>query len=143
MFGWLVKIFTGDVVGKIVEGVSGHFRRKTEAREKRQAIDAKIQLARIQKNARIELADHEIQVLRTEKSGDSWKDEFVTILVSVPIMVSVVGALVQVGDPETGDRLLTAANRIAEIMTGNAIDFAELWLIVVTVALGTKPLRRR
>lgn len=140
--GWLLKLFTGDILGKVIDGISGHFRGKREAREARDAVEAKIRLAQVNRDATLDLAEHELQVLRTREQGGSWKDEYVTILVSVPIIVAMTGALMSVHDPEMGSRLLVAADKITGIMTGESIDFAELWLIVVTVALGTKPFRR-
>ena len=138
----MLNIFSGGVIGKIVEGVSGYFTRKSEERTAVAAIKAKVDLARVNKESRLELAGHELQVLRTQGAGGSWKDEFVTLLVSVPIIVSMAGALITVYDPYLGGRLMEAAHEIALIMTGDSIDFAELWLIVVATALGTKPFRR-
>ena len=91
---------------------------------------------------RVELSGHELQVMRTRAQPSSWKDEYVTLLVSIPIIVSSVGALVEVAFPNEGIALGKAASDIAAIMTGESIDYAELWLIVVSVALGTKPFRR-
>ena len=143
MIGLLGNLFGGGIIGKIVDGVSGYFKDQAKARETLASIDARIKLAKVNRDSKLELADHEIQVLRTKASGDSWKDEFVTLLVSVPIIVSMAGALVEIVNVEIGARLLESAQKITAIMTGNTIDYAELWLIVVATALGTKPLRRR
>ena len=141
--GWLLNIFTGDLLGKVVDGVAGHFRARARARESAAAVEAKVRLAKVNHDAKVELADHEIQVLRTKGQGASWKDEYVTILVSLPVIVAGLGAVLSVFAPEAGGRLVAASETMAGVMTGDAIDYSELWLIVVTVALGTKPFRRR
>ena len=142
MFLTIFKMLTGGLLNNVVDGVSGYLNRKSQERATVAAIDAKVELARVNHDARLELADHEIQVMRTRNSGDSWKDEYVTLLVSTPILVSILGVMISLLHAEMGARLLQAANQIAMIMTGGTIDYAALWLIVVTVALGTKPFRR-
>ena len=67
----------------------------------------------------------------------------VTTLVNATPIPSQDGAVVEIVDTEIGGRLLDSAQKITAIMTGNTIDYAERWLIVVATALGTKPLRRR
>ena len=143
MIGMIFKALTGGLLNNVINGISRYLNKKSEERATVAAIDAKVELARANHEARLELADHEIQVMRTQNSGDSWKDEYVTLLVSAPILVSILGVLTSIPYPDMGARLLFAASQIAEIMTGGTIDYAALWLIVVTVALGTKPFRRR
>ena len=87
------------------------------------------------------MAGHELQLLRTKGAEGTWKDEYVTLLVSVPILVSVLGSIVSIFLPETGIVIMTSAEQIKDIMTGSTIDYSELWLIVVATSLGTKPFR--
>ena len=110
--------------------------------DRRGRDSGKIALAKVNKDAKLELADHEIQVLRTKNADNSWKDEYVTVLVSMPIIVSALGSIVGVAFPEVGGRMGVAAAEIADIMTGETIDFAWLWGGVVSVSLGTKSLRK-
>ena len=140
--GAIFNLLSGGLLGKIVDGVSGFLTKRAEGKQAAAAVAAKIQLATVNKDAKLELADHEIQVLRTQNAGSSWKDEYVTLLVSVPILVSILGTLVSILFPDTGARILSSAEQIKDLMTGNSIDYAELWLIVVATALGTKPFRK-
>ena len=138
----LLNLLTGGLLGKAVDGIVNLFKGAQETRQHRATIDAKIQLARVDKESKLELAGHELQVIRTQNAGGTWKDEYVTLLVSIPILVSAVGSLVTVAHVEIGARLIRAAGDIADIMTGDVIGYPELWMIVVTTALGTKALRR-
>lgn len=142
MIGAIVKFLSGGLLGKIIDKIGAAFQARQQAREARAAVEAKIQLAQVEHAGRVELAGHEIQVLQTKNAGDSWKDEYVTLLVSVPILVSVVGSLVSIVEAEIGARLIRAAGEIANIMTGDFVEFPTLWMVVVTTALGTKPFRR-
>lgn len=142
MIGWIAQIFTGGAVKGAIDAISDAYDKWLKRRATADAVDAKIRLAKVKTTGKLQLADHELQVLRTRSQMASWRDEYVTILVSIPIIIACVGALVGVWDENAGARLLEAAAKITAIMTGSTIDFAELWLIVVAVALGTKPLRR-
>ena len=139
--GKILQFFSGGVLGKVVDGIAGIIKGKMAAKEQRATIQAKVQLAKVNKDSKLELADHELQVLRTQNAGGSWKDEYVTLLVSVPILVSMVGSLVSIVWPDVGARLITAGGDIATIMTGELIGYPELWMVVVTTSLGTKPFR--
>ena len=142
MIATLFKLVGGGLFKSVASTLTSYFRERTQRKATAQSAEARIRLAQVNKDARLELADHELQVLRTRAQTGSWKDEFVTILVSIPIIVAMVGALVAVAYPAAGYNLMIAAERITDIMTGKTIDFAELWLLVVAVALGTKPFRR-
>ena len=130
------------ILGLVAKPIADYFTKREERKTAEDAIHGKIALAKANKESKLELADHELRVLRTKDAGGSWKDEFVTLLVSVPIIIAMAGALVMVVEPVVGERLLEAAKHITAIMTGDTIDYAELWLIVVATALGTKPFRK-
>ena len=140
--GWLVNLLGGPLISKGIEMLSGFLRRRQEGRAAAQAVEAKVKLATVNKDAKLELADHELQVLRTKGQTDSWKDEYVTLIVSAPILVAVAGALVQVFEPFIGGKLLDASQKMADVMTGDTIDYPLLWGGVVAVALGTRPFRK-
>ena len=139
---WLFKLFGGDVLVKVVEGVAGFFKQRQQTKQAAQAVEAKIKLAHVNKDAKLELADHELQVLRTKGQSASWKDEYVTLIVSMPIIIAVVGAIAEVFFPAVGAKLMEAGQKTADVMTGEVIDYPVLWGSVVAIALGTKPLRR-
>ena len=120
---------------KYVLGMVENNRARAASRE---LGETKLKMARINKETKVELADHEIQVLRTRGRLASWGDEYVIILVSLPIIVGTLGAVVSIGAPETGGRLLAASDKIANLMTGEQIDYPALWGLVVAAALGTK-----
>ena len=130
------------IANSLIAPLTNYIKRRGQRKASEASAEARIRLAQVNHEARVELADHELQVLRTKAQSGSWKDEFVTVLVSIPIIVAMAGALVSLVYPATGYNLMIAAERITDIMTGKTIDFAELWLLVVAVALGTKPFRR-
>ena len=130
------------ILGLVAQPIADYFTKREDRKTAEDAIKGKIALAKVNKDAKLELADHEIQVLRTKNADNSWKDEYVTVLVSMPIIVSALGSIVGVAFPEVGGRMGVAAAEIADIMTGETIDFAWLWGGVVSVSLGTKSLRK-
>lgn len=141
MIAWLSRVFAGDALSRLVGAVSEHLRGRRAARDAAAAVDARVRLAKAETDGKLQLASHELQVLRTRGQDGSWKDEYVTLLVSAPILVGIAGALAQAAHPPTGAALLAAADAIRDLMTGGAIDYPTLWMIVVTVSLGTRPLR--
>lgn len=132
---WLIL---KGVLGVVVGPIANYFTARQRRGQSKDTLEAKITMAKVNKEAKLELADHEVQVLRTKGAVDSWKDEYATIVVSIPILIATFGALVQVFWEDTGARLLQAANIIAEIMTGPTLDYSVIWLAVVGAALGLK-----
>ena len=128
--------------GPVIKAVTDTIQKRQNRKASEQQAEAKLKLAKAVQAGKVELADHEIQVLRTKGQVDSWKDEYVLILVSLPILVGTVGAIVTIWDLETGGRIMTASTRIADLMTGKYIDYAELWLMVASASMGLKYLRR-
>ena len=143
MWAVIGNFLSGGFLGKVVDSVTGFFSSRAAAREAAAAVHAKIQLAKVNKDAKLELADQDLAVLRTQQAGDSWKDEYVVILVSMPIVIGAAGAIVSIFDPATGAKIQGAAGKIAGLMTGESIDFPELWLMVVGVSLGLRNLLKR
>ena len=130
------------IFGLVVEPVAGYFEKRAKAKDATANVNAKIQLAQTTTEGKLELADHELAVLRTKNAGDGWKDEFVVILVSFPIIVGAIGSMMSVYDVSLGAKIQDSAKEIASIMTGETIDFAELWLMVVGACLGVRILRK-
>lgn len=83
MIGFITKLFGGGlpIIGDILGEVSDHFKNKRE-------LKRAIELAKIERINKIDTADIEWANLMAEASGNSWKDEWFTILFSIPAILA-------------------------------------------------------
>ena len=106
------------------------------------AAMAKLEIARLNKETKIELKDHELDKLRIKDWKYSWKSSYVVVLVSLPVIIGSIGAVIGVWLPEDGGRMLVAAQQIANLMTGENVHYAGVWLGVISAVMGMKIIKR-
>ncbi len=82
MFFGLLKGLAGNVLG----GVLDHFKSKRE-------LKRAIELAKIERVNKLDTSDVDWDQIMAENSKDSWKDEWFTILLSVPAIMAFIPSL--------------------------------------------------
>lgn len=80
------------LAGEIVKGVTGHFKGK------RQITESKVRIA-----SKIATGDIDYDIKALESSDGSWKDEYWTIVLSIPLLI--VGYAVLANDTALIDRV--------------------------------------
>ena len=128
-----------SAISGAVKGVTDLFNKKTERKTARDAGRAKLALAKQNGDQEVTLKDAEWESLSVEKSGETWKDEYVTVLITLPLVAILCGGVyfAFTGD----DRLLTGTIEALAQLKELGVDMGELMYIVVIAAVGLKAWR--
>ena len=131
------------LAGPIVETAGGFLRRRQERRAAEASSRAKLkQTAQDDTHARemgAALSRAEWEAIGRRAEAGTWKDEFVTVLVSLPLLTLFLGALLEpFGVPEVfaaGERMIAALNSLDGV-------YGTLLLSVLLAAVGIRWIRR-
>ena len=139
----MIQVLAG-LAGTVVEAVSGGVRRRQERKAAAASAAAKLrQSAQDDESARAlaaQVSRAEWEALSRAADAGSWKDEYVTVLLTLPILALFIGALLEaVGVTEVS----TAARQMIDAL--NSLDgrYADLLMYVCLAAIGIRYLRGR
>ncbi len=129
----------GDVVGTVVKPVTDLVKNNQDHKAAHRAAVDKIRAATVEGAQNLELTDAEAEALRWENEQDGWKDEYVTIVITAPIALIIIGAVAAAfGHPE----VLTGATTALKELKNVDIDLGFLMEAVVLAAVGLKVWRK-
>lgn len=135
MFG---AIMSG--LGAIASPVAKIFQKKQERKKVRAQLEGKAKLAQIQGKTDITLEDQEWEEVMAQQTGGTWKDEYVTLIITSPIVLVIIGA---VYGALSGDyRMLDGTSRAMNELKAMELDMGYLMTVVVTAAVGLKVWRK-
>lgn len=124
------------VVKSIMSGVMGYFKKRSDRKRAKEKAVAKMQIAKMTADEKIELTDAECELVLARGLNESWKDEYLTIIITSPLLLIFVGSIYAA---MTGDtRLMDGTNRALENIVRIGIDMGELMTIVVLAGVGLK-----
>lgn len=131
----------GGLLGGIAKPVTDVLNKRTERKMAEEAAKAKIKLNQQQGDQTVELTDAEAEALRWRSEGQSWKDEFVTVLVVGSVFFGMfAGSVLEAfGYPE----LLSAVLRSVAELEAAGVRVGFLCEAVVLAAVGLKIWRGR
>ena len=88
MLGLIKSLFTGKVpiVGDIIGGISDHFKHKRD-------LKRAIELAKIERINKLDTNDVEWDQIMAKNSDGSWKDEWFTIILSIPAILAFIPSM--------------------------------------------------
>lgn len=96
MWTWITKVFTGGgVVGQVADGINNHFEHKRKLKQTK--LDSELKIVEAQTLAKIKHIesaqdfDQSWDLKAMDNQQDSWKDEFLLCLVSVPYVLAFCG----------------------------------------------------
>lgn len=102
---------------------------------------AKLAAAKAENKQELALKVEEWETIAARGLNDSWKDEYVTLVLTAPLVAIMIGSLIF---GLTGDtRLLDGVERAMQIFKSMGIDMGNLIYVVVLAAIGFKALGRR
>lgn len=130
-----------DVIGGIVKPVANVFTAKERTKQAAKEIDGAISLAKQQGQTSITINDQQWEAINAANSGDTWKDEYVTVVCTTPYILITIGCLL-VAFGQSDAMLNGALNAIKE-MKNQGIDAGHLCEIVVYAAVSLKVWRGR
>lgn len=129
------------VVSGLVKPIADAYRTRQERQGAKETAQAKLQLAKTDNEHKLDLTDAEWEVMAVKTTPSSWKDEYVTIVVTSPIIGILLGS---VWYALTGDMsLLEGFNLGISNLTAIGVDMGEMMLVVVYAAVGLKFWRGR
>lgn len=136
---WLSPIGTAISTG--ITGVIGIFKSKQQQKANAEQAKAKLKQTKLQGEHEVTLTDAEGEALLAGGLGGSWKDEYVTVLITSPYALLVLGAVSLVVFDD--GRLLEAAVLAISKLKDAGVDIDFLFKSVVLSAIGLKVWRSR
>ena len=123
-------------VGGIIKGITGIFSKREDRKKAIQTGQLKIQAANDKADNDLELSDAEWEAVSVSKQDSTWKDEYITIVITAPFVTILVGAIL---GAYTGDMsLLDGTKSALTEMKNIGIDLGGLMQTVVLAAVGLK-----
>jgi hypothetical protein len=109
------------IAGPIISGVTGVIQKRQDRKAKEQEANAA----------------WEASMGRSMENG--WKDEYVTVMVTLPLLQIFIGNLLSIWFPEKGQAIL-AANQASLTQIGTLMDtaYGQVMMVVVLAAVGIK-----
>tara|TARA_R110000772_G_scaffold2839_1_gene10312 strand:+ start:25262 stop:25666 length:405 start_codon:yes stop_codon:yes gene_type:complete len=124
------------LAGKVIGGVTGFFTRKQERKMAESSAKSKLMQSKQDGTQTIQLNDSEWEALSKKAEDGTWKDEYVTIIITMPIPLIMLGAIVAAFTGNT--QLLDGVNQGIVNLTALGLDMGELMWVVVLAAVSVK-----
>ena len=130
-----------DLVGGVLSPVTKAYERNQERKQAKESGDAKLALAKANNETQVTLSDAEWEARSKSNEDNTWKDEYLTIVVTSPLVTLLVGGiwLAFTGD----DRLLHGTKLGISAIKDAGVDLGELMYITVIAGLSLKLWRNR
>lgn len=128
-----------SLVSGIVSPVAGIFERREERKTVQERIKGKVALVKQQGASSVQLSDAEWEEISASNLGNSWKDEWVTVVFTSPVVAVLLGAIVAAftGNTNLIDGTLAGIRALKTL----GIDFDLIVSAVVFAAIGLKAWR--
>ena len=124
------------IIGNIIDGVSGFFKKREERKKAVETAKIKVKAAKNKAENDLELTDAEWESLAVNKQDTTWKDEYLTVVVTAPLITILVGGIYAAF---TGDASLLEGTKLAlREMREVGVDLGELMYAVVLAGVGLK-----
>lgn len=129
-------------IAPIISGIFSFFNKKQETKAAKQSAQAKLALKKETGDQNIELTDAEWESLTAKGLEASWKDEYVTIIITSPIVGIMIGAVWSAFDP-TNTALIDGTLAGVEKLKDLGLDWDFLMKAVILSAIGLKMWRSK
>lgn len=128
---WLTSI-----ASSVIAPVAGIFNKREERKQTKVLAEAKLSQAKLEGKTSVTLTDAEWESISVSKQNESWKDEYVTLVITSPIVLLLVGSIWLAF---TGDaRLLDGVTKGIEELKTIGVNMGLLMEAVVFAAIGLK-----
>ncbi len=135
----MIGTIVASIAKAVVAPVANYMGKREDTKQAKNAGEVKISAMKVGAEKEVTLTDQEWEAIAISKSDSTWKDEYVTIVITSPIVLLLVGA---VYGSITGDMsiLTGTVDGLAEIAQ-MGVDMELLMEIVVYAAVGLKVLK--
>ncbi|MEN8820047.1 MAG: hypothetical protein ABF271_02970 [Abyssibacter sp.] len=122
-----------------MQPVAAIFEKREDRKKAVSIINAERSRAQTDGEIQISLTDRQWELLSKKGEADTWKDEYITIVVTSPFILIVTGALQSAFG--LGTEILDAVAEIFRQAEAADIDLGELMLWTVFAAIGIKAVK--
>ena len=126
------------LITSVISGVSGFFGKKQDIKAAAKSAGAKLAQTKEAGYQNIQLTDAEWESLAVQTQQGSWKDEYVTIIITAPILMILVGSLSASLGFSNGSLVLEGALAGIVALKALGMDYGFLVNSVVLAAIGLK-----
>lgn len=138
---------TWNPLSSVINAVSSYVSHQQSQKAQEVEAQTKLQLAKLSGDKEVTLTDQQWEAIVATKQDTSWKDEYVTILITSPIALILIGALVaiysQTVDGVADTRLLDSVSLALTKLKDVGVEMGYLMNATVLAALGLKIWRHK
>lgn len=125
-----------NIIGKGIEMIGNYQMKKKDIKMVATQAQAKLEMAKLAGKTEIALKDSEWEAIAQAKSDSTWKDEYVTLIITAPI-VGVLGG--SIWNAFTGNsRLLDGTLAGIDGLINLGMDYGVVMTMVVAAAVSVK-----
>ena len=126
------------VISTAISGITGYFSKKQDGKAAVKSASAKLAQSKQDGYQSITLTDAEWESLAVQTQQESWKDEYVTIIITAPILMILLGSLSASLGFDHGPLVLQGALDGIVALKALGMDYGFLVNSVVLAAIGLK-----
>lgn len=124
------------ILGSIVSGITGFFTKKQDLKKAKVSAKAKLDHARLNGEHTLEMTDAEWESLAVKQ--DSWKDEYITVIITSPFVTILSGSIAAALGYEWGPKVVQGTQDGLAAMVDLGMDYGVLIMAVTFAAVGLK-----
>lgn len=128
-----------DIVSGAIAPIAGIFSKREDRKKAVAIIKAQTSQGTAEGETSVKLSNAQWDLISKKNEQDTWKDEYVTILITSPMICILLGNLIAAFTGDT--RLLEANSSSLAQLSEVGIDMGELMLWTVLAALGIKAVK--
>ena len=128
-------------ISMVVSAVSGFFGKREDRKAMEKSIDGKIAMQKQGGDTQVVFNEQEIDAISKRNEGETWKDEYITIVMTMPLVVLFFSVFIGVlfGKPELIDAAIKANAAVKELIP----NYQELLGFTITAGLGLRAYKKR
>jgi len=131
----MINIISG-LIGSVAKPIATVYKSRQDRKQALESGKNKLAMAAQDSSYKLDLKASEWEALSKQNEKESWKDEYVTIIITSPFVLLFVASIVS---GYTGDmRYVNAVNMGIQSLKGLGVDLGELLKIVVLAAVSIK-----
>lgn len=126
------------IISGAIDLIGGFFTKKQEIKQAKVTAKAKLDQARLTGQQTLEMTDAEWESLAVQTQNNSWKDEYITIIITLPIVGILGGSVMAALGFPTGELLTQGTLNGIKELKELGMDYGLILNAVVFAAVGLK-----
>ena len=126
------------ILSTLAQGVVGFFTKKQDIKKTAEIAKAKLLHAKESNNQEISLTDAEWESLSVKTQDETWKDEYITVVITSPIVTLMVGNIMAAFGMPEGVAVVEGTKEAIKDLIVLGMDYGFLIGAVTMAAVGLK-----